>query len=47
MATSITDPGTLEPTDPTDPTYCPTCLSGTAPRDPYFDAAIDADAGTA
>lgn len=31
----------IEPTDPIDPTYCPTCLSGTPPRDPYFDEAIE------
>jgi hypothetical protein len=43
MAISTTDPGTLEPTDPVDPTWCPTCLSGTGPRDPYFEEAIEAD----
>ena len=32
-----------QPTDPVDPTHCPTCLSGTQPRDPYYEVAIDAD----
>jgi hypothetical protein len=32
-----------QPTDPTDPTWCPTCLSGTAPRDPYYEVAIEPD----
>lgn len=31
---------TTETTDPIDPTYCPTCLSGTPPADEEFDAAI-------
>lgn len=31
----------IYPTDPIDPTYCPTCFSGTPPRDPYFDDTID------
>ena len=39
MATVPFEP--IEPTDPTDPTYCPTCFSGTPPRDPYFDDAIE------
>lgn len=44
MATTsrTTDP-IVQPTDPTDPTWCPTCLSGTAPRDPDYDVAIEPD----
>lgn len=38
---TITDPDILQPTDPTDPTWCPTCLSGTGPTDPYIDEAIE------
>ena len=41
MATSTIQPSEpIEPTDPIDPMYCPTCLSGTPPRDEEFDAAI-------
>lgn len=35
------DPTIYDPTDPIDPTGCPTCRSGTPPRDPYYDDAID------
>lgn len=31
------------PIEPVDPTHCPTCLSGTQPRDPDYEVAIDAD----
>lgn len=37
------DPDIAQPTDPTYPSWCPTCLSGTQPRDPEFEKAIDAD----
>lgn len=41
MSTSYIQPvEPVEPKDPTDPTYCPTCFSGTPPRDDEFDAAI-------
>jgi hypothetical protein len=41
MATSIIQPTEpIEPKDPIDPTYCPTCLSGTPPRDPWYEEAI-------
>lgn len=30
----------IEPKDPIDPNYCPTCLSGTPPRDPWYEEAI-------
>lgn len=39
--TYITDESELEPTDPTDPTYCPTCLSGTPVRDEHYEDAIE------
>ena len=38
--TTIQPSEPIEPKDPIDPTYCPTCLSGTPPRDEEFDAAI-------
>lgn len=30
-----------EPVYPVEPTGCPTCLSGTPPRDPWFEEAIE------
>jgi hypothetical protein len=38
--TTIQPSEPIEPKDPIDPTYCPTCLSGTPPRDEEFDDAI-------
>lgn len=42
MAISTTQAEPIEPKDPVDPMYCPTCFSGTPPRDPWFDDAIGA-----
>jgi hypothetical protein len=35
-----TEPVITDPTDPVDPTGCPTCLSGTPPRDPWLDQVV-------
>lgn len=32
--------GPVKPPQPVDPTYCPTCLSGTPPIEPGFEDAI-------
>jgi len=37
---TIIDRTPIDPGDPIDPTHCPTCLSGTPPRDPWYDEAI-------
>jgi hypothetical protein len=36
----ITDEKELQPSDPIDPTYHPTCLSGAPARDEHFEDAI-------
>jgi hypothetical protein len=45
--TSTTRPvvpvGPVGPVEPVDPTHCPTCLSGTPPRDPWYEEAIEDD----
>ena len=37
-----TSPVIVQPTDPVNPTWCPTCLSGMGPIDPWYEEAIDA-----
>ncbi|HEX8393561.1 MAG TPA: hypothetical protein VF665_14550 [Longimicrobium sp.] len=41
MAISKSEPAIIDPTWPTEPTGCPTCLSGTPPRDPWFEGTIE------
>jgi hypothetical protein len=43
MAISIQPVEPIQPKDPIDPNHCPTCLSGTPPRDPWYDEAIGLD----
>jgi hypothetical protein len=38
----------VTPVDPPiDPNHCPTCLSGTPPRDPWYEEAIGVEVGHA